>query len=87
MQNKNQLLTLFLQQNFKNLTHLDLFNNDVCSSDDYRSKVFAMLPSLKFLDDADADGNEADESDGEEGQNGALDEEGSDEDGELFSDI
>jgi len=67
-------------QCFKNLTHLDLFNNDVCNCEDYRSKMFKMLPSLKFLDDADADGNEADDSDAEEGQNGGLDEEGSDED-------
>jgi hypothetical protein len=43
-----------------------------------------MLPSLKFLDDADADGNEADESDGEDGPNGTLDEEGSDEDGKFL---
>ena len=42
-----------------------------------------MLPSLKYLDDADADGNEVDESDAEDGQNGTLDEEGSDEDGKL----
>ncbi len=42
-----------------------------------------MLPSLKYLDDADADGNEVDESDAEDGQNGTLDEEGSDEDGNF----
>ena len=30
-----------------------------------------------------ADGNEAEESDGEEGENGALDEEGSDEEGKT----
>ena len=41
-----------------------------------------MLPSLKYLDDADVDGNEAEDSDADDGQNGALDEEGSDEDGE-----
>jgi hypothetical protein len=70
-----------LQQSLKNLTHLDLFNNDVCNSDDYRAKVFKMLPSLKVLDDTDVDGNDADDSDWEDGQNGTLDEEGSD-DGE-----
>jgi hypothetical protein len=42
-----------------------------------------MLPSLKVLDDADADGNEADDSDAEDGHNGTLEEEGSD-DGEEF---
>lgn len=34
-----------LQQNFKQLTHLDLFNNDVCNSDDYRAKVFQVTMS------------------------------------------
>lgn len=68
-------------QCFQNLTHLDLFNNDVCNVDDYRAKMFKMLPSLKYLDDADVDGNEAEDSDADDGQNGALDdEEGSDED-------
>ena len=75
--------SLLFQQCFQNLTHLDLFNNDVCNVDDYRAKMFKMLPSLKYLDDADVDGNEAEDSDAEDGQNGALDdEEGSDEDGE-----
>ena len=44
---------VFLQQNLKCLTHLDLFSNDVCYLDEYRSKLFKMLPTLKFLDDAD----------------------------------
>jgi len=44
-----------------------------------------MLPSLKYLDDADADGNEVDDSDAEDGQNGTLDEEGSDEDGIFYA--
>ena len=74
-----------LQKSFEKLTHLDLFNNDVCNVDDYRAKVFSMLPSLKFLDDADVDGNELEDSDAEEGQNGTLDdEEGSDEDGKIL---
>lgn len=44
-----------------------------------------MLPRLKFLDDADIDGNELEDSDAEDGQNGTLDdEEGSDEDGKFL---
>ena len=46
------------------MTHLDLFNNDICNTEDYRSKVFKMLPNLKYLDDADADLNEAEDSEG-----------------------
>jgi len=74
-------------KSFDSLTHLDLFNNDICNLDDFRSKVFKLLPSLKYLDDADADENEEDDSDGE--QNGELsdeededDEEGSEEESE-----
>lgn len=37
-------------QEFKNLRNLDLFNNDVTLIDDYRTKVFALRPSLKYLD-------------------------------------
>ena len=60
---------------------MDLFNNDICNLDDFRSKVFKLLPSLKYLDDADADENEEDDSDGE--QNGEL----SDEEDEGIIDI
>ena len=70
-----------LQKSFDSLTHLDLFNNDICNLDDFRSKVFKLLPSLKYLDDADADENEEDDSDGE--QNGEL----SDEEDEGIIDI
>lgn len=36
---------------FENLKNLDLFNNEVTTSiEDYRSKVFALQPSLKYLD-------------------------------------
>jgi len=53
-------------KSFDKLTHLDLFNNDICNTEDYRSKVFKMLPNLKYLDDADADLNEAEDSDEDE---------------------
>ena len=49
---------LVLQKSFDSLTHLDLFNNDICNSDEYRTKVFKLLPNLKYLDDADADDND-----------------------------
>ena len=68
----------FFQKSFEQLTHLDLFNNDICNIEDYRTKVFKLLPSLKFLDDADADDNDEEESD--DGVNGG--EEGDEEDGE-----
>merc|ERR1711881_688392 len=64
-------------KSFEQLTHLDLFNNDICNIEEYRTKVFKLLPNLKFLDDADADDNDEEESD-DEGANGA--EEGGEED-------
>ena len=44
--------------------------------DDYRTKVFKLLPNLKYLDDTDADDNDEEESDeGEDGDvNGAEEE-------------
>merc|ERR1711881_75678 len=66
-------------KSFEQLTHLDLFNNDICNIEEYRTKVFKLLPNLKFLDDADADDNDEEESD-DEGANGA--EEGDEDDGE-----
>ena len=66
---------LVLQKSFDSLTHLDLFNNDICNSDEYRTKVFKLLPNLKYLDDADADDNdeaeeESDVDDVDEGEDG-----------------
>merc|ERR1712095_199350 len=63
-------------KSFEKLTHLDLFNNEICNIDEYRTKVFKLLPNLKFLGDADADDVEEED----EGENGA--EEGDDDDGE-----
>ena len=72
------------QKSFDQLTHLDLFNNDICNLEDYRTKVFKLLPNLKYLDDTDADDNDEEESDeGEDGVNGAEEEddgEGEDDD-------
>lgn len=44
------LETLKPLKEFENLKNLDLFNNEVTAMDDYRSKVFALHPSLKYLD-------------------------------------
>ena len=75
----------FLQKSFDQLTHLDLFNNDICNLDDYRTKVFKLLPNLKYLDDTDADDNDEEESDeGEEGANGAEEEDEGEADGNLI---
>ena len=84
-----------MQKSFDSLTHLDLFNNDICNSDEYRTKVFKLLPNLKYLDDADADDNDEaeEESDvddvdeGEDGEpgdaNGAEEEDDDDDDGKY----
>ncbi|CAG4915550.1 unnamed protein product [Colias eurytheme] len=60
------LETLQPLEEFENLKNLDLFNNDVTNIEDYRSKVFALHPSLKYLDGFDKDDIEAEDSDVEE---------------------
>ena len=46
------------------LKNVDLFNCEVTKLDDYRNKIFKLLPTLKFLDGFDADDQEEDEYDG-----------------------
>ncbi|GBP79949.1 Acidic leucine-rich nuclear phosphoprotein 32 family member A [Eumeta japonica] len=60
---------------FEYLKNLDLFNNEVTTIEDYRNKVFALNPSLKYLDGFDKEDREADETsdDGEEEMNGNND--------------
>ncbi|KAG6444221.1 acidic leucine-rich nuclear phosphoprotein 32 family member A isoform X3 [Manduca sexta] len=60
------LETLKPIEHFENLKNLDLFNNEVTTIEDYRSKVFALRPSLKYLDGFDKDDREADDSDVED---------------------
>ncbi|CAG9765137.1 unnamed protein product [Ceutorhynchus assimilis] len=67
---------------FKNLRNLDLFNNEATSTENYREKIFKMLPNLKYLDGFDAEDHEVEESDGEEEVNGNGEEESNDEDPE-----
>jgi hypothetical protein len=59
-----------------NLTQLDISENEVCRTDNFRDQVFAALPNLQILDGKDRDG-ESFYSDDD------LDEEGEIEDEEL----
>jgi acidic leucine-rich nuclear phosphoprotein 32 family protein A/C/D len=81
------LTTLEPLKNFKNLKNLDLFNNEATTVENYREKIFKMIPSLKYLDGFDAEDCEIEDSDAEEEVNGNDDEseeEGSsDEDDDL----
>ncbi|XP_043641996.1 acidic leucine-rich nuclear phosphoprotein 32 family member A isoform X2 [Drosophila teissieri] len=83
------LETLKPLEEFKNLVVLDLFNNDATQVDNYREKIFKMLPTLNFLDGFDcndeevqSEGDDDDEVNGndsdEEGVSGDDDEEDSD---------
>lgn len=58
------------------LASLDLYECPVTKIKNYRSKVFASIPSLKYLDKVDADGNERPESDEDEDEDEEEDEEG-----------
>ncbi|XP_058458693.1 acidic leucine-rich nuclear phosphoprotein 32 family member A isoform X3 [Malaya genurostris] len=58
----------------ENLEVLDLFNNEVTTTDDYRDKIFELIPSLKYLDGFDKEDTEA-PSDEEDEVNGGLEEE------------
>jgi len=75
----------------KNLKNLDLFNCEVTQVDNYRDKVFQLIPDLKYLDgfdreDKEAEDSEADEEDldGEEedGENGIGNDDSGDEEDE-----
>uniref|UniRef100_U5EZR7 Putative microtubule binding protein n=1 Tax=Corethrella appendiculata TaxID=1370023 RepID=U5EZR7_9DIPT len=67
----------------ENLEDLDLFNNEVTSTENYREELFKMLPKLKYLDGFDKKDREPEEGDedDEERRNGEDDGEGEDEDG------
>jgi acidic leucine-rich nuclear phosphoprotein 32 family member B len=60
---------------------LDLYKCPVTKVKEYREKVFAMIPSLKYLDGVDKEGNERLETDDEEDDEDEEGEEG-DEEGE-----
>ena len=81
------LFSLVLQKSLEHLGNLDLFNNP-CSTDEdeFRKKVFEMLPSLKYLDSADVNNEEADESDLENNGVGGEDDDEDDEDDDDLDD-
>ncbi|KZC11570.1 Protein TAPT1 like protein, partial [Dufourea novaeangliae] len=58
--------TLQPLKEFKNLKNLDLFNNEVTELDNYRDKVFSLIPSLRYLDGFDIDDCEVDDTEGED---------------------
>ncbi|XP_075971591.1 acidic leucine-rich nuclear phosphoprotein 32 mapmodulin isoform X3 [Anticarsia gemmatalis] len=84
------LETLKPLEMFENLKNLDLFNNEVTAIDEYRTKVFALHPSLKYLDGFDKEDREAEDSDAEEEDemngNNDTDEDGSDDEEEEDDD-
>lgn len=48
-------------EHFKHLAVLDLFNNEATQTENYRVKMFEMLPSLQFLDGYDCNDAESPE--------------------------
>ncbi|XP_053977247.1 acidic leucine-rich nuclear phosphoprotein 32 family member A-like [Hylaeus anthracinus] len=81
--------TLQPLKEFKNLKNLDFFNNEVTNLDNYREKVFSLIPSLRYLDGFDIDEHEVDDTEGEDDEvNGNEDGDGdaNEEDSEEVSD-
>ncbi|XP_076170066.1 acidic leucine-rich nuclear phosphoprotein 32 mapmodulin [Ptiloglossa arizonensis] len=81
--------TLQPLKEFKNLKNLDFFNNEVTNLDNYREKVFSLIPSLRYLDGFDIDDREVDDTEGEDDEvNGNEDGDGdaNEEDSEEVSD-
>lgn len=62
---------------------LDLFNNEVTSTENYRNNVFRLISSLKFLDGFDKDDNEAPSDEEDEMNGNDEDEDLDDDDGKL----
>lgn len=69
----------------ENLEVLDLFNNEVTMTPNYRDKIFELIPSLKYLDGFDKDDAEA-PSDEEDEANGATEDDEDDPDLDDSSD-
>ncbi|XP_073984864.1 acidic leucine-rich nuclear phosphoprotein 32 mapmodulin [Rhodnius prolixus] len=74
--------TLEPLKEFEHLKSLDLFNNEVTVIDNYREKLFKLLPSLKYLDGFDVKEQEADDSEQEVDSVNGNEEEESDEYGD-----
>jgi acidic leucine-rich nuclear phosphoprotein 32 family protein A/C/D len=78
--------TLQPLKEFKNLRNLDLFNNEATNVDNYREKVFSLIPSLRYLDGYDIDDREVDDSEVEDDEVNGNDDDGNEEDSEEVSD-
>lgn len=61
---------------------LDLYQCPVTKVKEYREKVFALIPSLKYLDGADVEGNDRVETDEEEDEDEGDEEDGEEEEGD-----
>ncbi|XP_045138349.1 acidic leucine-rich nuclear phosphoprotein 32 family member A-like [Portunus trituberculatus] len=64
------LETLEPLSHLKSLFNLDLFNCEVLQTENYREKMFALVPSLVYLDGFDKEDNSEGEEDGEEEEDG-----------------
>lgn len=80
------LETLDPLKEFKNLKNLDLFNCEVTSIENYRDRVFELIPSLKYLDGYDRDEKEAEDSEVDDEDGNEEDDEENEVDGEGESD-
>lgn len=59
------------QSVLENLREIALEQNPLQNEENYRQRVFDLLPNLVYLDDEDIQGNEKEsESEGEEGEEG-----------------
>ncbi|XKL60455.1 hypothetical protein PGB90_007512 [Kerria lacca] len=56
------LETLEPLKEFKNLKSLDISNTEASEIDNYREKVFSLIPQLKYLDGYDAENHASDDS-------------------------
>lgn len=57
----------------ENLEVLDLFNNEVTATENYRDKIFELIPSLKYLDGFDREDTEAPSDEEDEANGGGED--------------
>lgn len=76
--------TLEPLKDFKYLKSLDLFNNEATSIENYREKIFKLIPSLKYLDGYDAEDGEAEDSEAEDDVNGNEDDSEEEEEGSIY---
>lgn len=78
-----ELETLDPLKSLDHLTHLEITVGELSGIDDLRPKIFALLPSLQYLDQEDIDGNEEEDDTVPNGKGGDDDEDDDDGDDEL----